>query len=180
MKNVLGLKCDILENGNLNCQSVIFFWLERKNFAVLLAIGYYGVLFKKQFFYILNSIAIGLISFVLKQKYIWQTGRPPVSGKIECIQRSLEVAKKSHMVGPVGTQSLAVVGGALTPSFQAYEKPYSLELLSGKLAAIQTCQKQEKFCIWGYTGGNSAPDVRRGAGKFGLKEKRGTVSRLSY
>lgn len=77
------------------------------------------------------------------------------------------------------TQSLAAAGGALMLSFQAYEKPYDLESLSGKPEAIWSCQKYEKFCIWGVTTGNSAPDACQGAAELGLKEKRGAIARLS-
>ena len=109
-----------------------------------------------------------------------QTDRSPF-----CVRKSQFREKLAHMTGRQkqqknriwwnrpATQSLAAAGGALTPSFQAYEKPYDLESLSGKPAAIWGCQKYEKFCIWGVTTGNSAPDVRRGAGKLGTKRKEG-------
>ena len=79
-----------------------------------------------------------------------------------------------------GTQSLAAAGGALTPSFQAYERPYRFESVSGKLAAIQTCQKWENFCIWGVAVGNSGQDSCPRPAEHGSKEKRGAVARLSY
>lgn len=157
MKNVLGLRCNILGNGNLNCQSVIFFWLERKNFWLL------------------------KIGFVLKQKHMgMQTDRSPF-----CVRKSQFREKLAHMIGRQkqqknriwwnrpATQSLAAVRGALTPSFQAYD----LESLSGKSVIIQNCQKYEKFCIWGVTVGNSGQDVCPRPAKLGLKEKRGAVAR---
>ena len=180
MKNVLDLRCDILGNGNLNCQSVIFFWLERKNFAIFLAIGYYRVSFK-------NFLDIGLMGFALKQKHMgMQTDRSPF-----CVIKSQFREKLVHMTdrqkqqknriwwNRPATQSLAAAGGALTSSFQAYEKPYDLESLSGKLAIIQNCQKQEKFCIWGVTTGNSGQDVCPRPAELGSKKKRGAVARLS-
>ena len=164
MKNVLGLRCDILGNGNLNCQSVIFFGWREKNFWLL------------------------KIGFALKQKHMgMQTDRSPFYVRKSQFQENIV-----HMTGRQkqqknriwwnrpATQSLAAAGGALTPSFQAYEKPYDLESLSGKPAAIWSCQKYEKFCIWGVTTGNSGQDVCPRPAKLGLKEKRGAVARLSY
>ena len=117
-----------------------------------------------------------------------QTDRSPF-----CVKKNWFREKLVHMTGRQkqqknriwwnrpATQSLAAAGGALTPSFQAYEKPYDLESLSGKSVVIQNCQKYEKFCIWGVTTGNSAPDVRRGAAELALtnrmSKKRGADNR---
>ena len=107
------------------------------------------------------------IGFALKQKYMGvQTDRSQ-----SFVRKSQFREKLAHMTGRQkqqknriwwnrpATQSLAAVGGALTPSFQAYKKPYDLESLSGKPVAIWGCQKYEKFCIWGVTTGNSGQDV---------------------
>ena len=66
--------------------------------------------FKKAFFYILIFFFIGLIKFVLRQHFTLHKpiGHMPserkdwFTGKFSAYERSLEVAKKLHMVEPIG------------------------------------------------------------------------------
>ena len=102
---------------------------------------------------------------------------PHFTGKYNAYGRPLEVAKKSHMVGPVGNTELGSRWRRVDHLQVAYE-------FRENLRPYRAARSRKNFAYGGVTVGNSGRDSRPRPAELVLtnrtaKEKRGAVSRLS-